>query len=128
MTTRDNDYYYSTHISWKAHRGLSYYLTKCAATESGGIGGGSSATATGASRPLSCVGMLACGDGCSVVVSSSVVVVGGGGGSLHLIDLTGSHRVRAHAIGDAMRASKLHRRITNYDRAGDRAITSYSYY
>ena len=78
------------------------------------------------------VGMLACGDGCLVVGSSSSGGGGGGGGSgagsLHLIDLTGSHRVRAHAIGDAMRASKLHRRITNYDRAGDRAITSYSYY
>ena len=89
--------------------GLSYYLTKCAATESGGIGGGSSAAAAAiASRPLSCVGMLACGGGRSGGG-------GGGGGSLHLIDSTGAYRVRAHAIGDAIRASKLHQRMMHVD-------------
>ncbi len=104
----------STYHGRRIAEGLSYYLTKCAAAESGGIGGGSSAAA-GASRPLSCVGLLACGDGSSSVVVQDDGRSATGRGALYLIDSTGSYRVRAHAIGDAVRASKLHRRMMHVD-------------
>jgi hypothetical protein len=95
----------STYHGRRIAEGLSYYLTKCAATASGGIGGGSGNGI--ASRPLSCVGLLACG--------GDNGRGSGSGGSLHIIDSTGSHRVRAHAIGDAIRASRLHRRMMHVD-------------
>jgi len=71
-------------------KGLSYYLTKCAS----GNGG----------RSLSTVGLLA-----TACDSRGK----GDGGSIHLIDTTGSYRVRAHAIGS--RSDALHTRMTYVD-------------
>lgn len=79
--------YYGRRIA----EGLSYYLAKCAFLE--GV------------RSLSCVGLLACG--------SSSAHRRKGGGSLHLIDATGTHRVRAHAIGNG--SSALHGRMVFVD-------------
>ena len=71
-------------------KGLSYYLTKCAS----GNGG----------RSLSTVGLLA-----TACDSRGK----GDGGSIHLIDTTGSYRVRAHAIGS--KSDALHMRMTYVD-------------
>ena len=71
-------------------KGLSYYLTKCAS----GNGG----------RSLSTVGLL---------VTACDSRGKGDGGSIHLIDTTGSYRVRAHAIGS--RSDALHMRMTYVD-------------
>jgi hypothetical protein len=71
-------------------KGLSYYLTKCAS----GNGG----------RSLSTVGLL---------VTACNSRGKGYGGSIHLIDTTGSYRVRAHAIGS--RSDALHMRMTYVD-------------
>ena len=78
--------------------GLSYYLSKC--QFSSGI------------RSLSTVGLLACGTtgGCR---SSSSSTNNNNGGSLYLIDTTGTHRVRAHAIGNG--SFNLHKRMVFID-------------
>mmetsp|Transcript_13265 Transcript_13265/g.27837 ORF Transcript_13265/g.27837 Transcript_13265/m.27837 type:complete len:541 (-) Transcript_13265:290-1912(-) len=59
--------------------GLSYYMAKCSFSEG--------------MRSLSCVGLLACG-------GSNNSNSGNESGTLHLIDVTGIHPVRAHAIGN----------------------------
>ena len=76
--------YYGQRIA----EGLSYYLAKCTFSE--GI------------RSLSCVGLLACGSD-----------YGDEGGSLYLVDATGTHNVRAHAIGHG--SSVLHKRMVFID-------------
>ena len=76
--------------------GLSYYLSKC--QFSSGI------------RSLSTVGLLACG---TTGGSSSSTNNNNNGGSLYLIDITGTHRVRAHAIGNG--SFNLHKRMVFID-------------
>lgn len=93
--------YYGRRIA----EGLSYYLSKCEFSD--GV------------RSLSTVGLLACG-GTRVPEeddrsNGQYVNVKGRGGSLYLIDATGAHRVRAHAIGNGSTA--LHKRLAfvNFD-------------
>ena len=76
--------------------GLSYYLSKC--QFSSGI------------RSLSTVGLLACG---TTGGFSSSTNNNNNGGSLYLIDTTGTHRVRAHAIGNG--SFNLHKRMVFID-------------
>ena len=76
--------YYGRRIA----EGLSYYLAKCSFSE--GI------------RSLSTIGLLACG-----------TTNGGSGGSLYLVDATGIHSVRAHAIGNG--ANNIHKRMVYVD-------------
>ena len=73
--------------------GLSYYLSKCEFSE--GV------------RSLSTVGLLACGSSSTTSSSSK--------GSLYLIDATGIHPIRAHAIGNG--SNTLHERLVriNFD-------------
>jgi len=80
--------YYGRRIA----EGLSYYLSKCVFSE--GV------------RSLSTIGLLACG-------SSSGGGGRGGRSLLYLIDATGTHRVRAHAIGNG--SSALHSRLAYVD-------------
>ena len=77
--------YYGRRIA----EGLSYYLAKCSFSE--GI------------RSLSTTGLLACGTTNKAV----------GGGSLYLVDATGIHPVRAHAIGNG--ANNIHKRMVYED-------------
>lgn len=103
--------YYGRRIA----EGLSYYLARCSFSEG--------------ARSLSTVGLLACG---SNVLPQTIPLIGsvqgedvaesgspgnvhprGAGGSLHLVDATGTHRVRAHAIGNG--AAALHRRMAFVD-------------
>ena len=72
--------------------GLSYYLAKCSFSE--GI------------RSLSTIGLLACG-------TTTVNKEGSSGGSLYLVDATGIHSVRAHAIGNG--SSNIHKRMVYVD-------------
>ena len=73
--------------------GLSYYLAKCEFSE--GV------------RSLSTIGLLACGSSSTTSSSSK--------GSLYLIDATGVHPIRAHAIGNG--SNTLHERLVriNFD-------------
>ncbi|KAL7533047.1 hypothetical protein ACHAXR_005014, partial [Thalassiosira sp. AJA248-18] len=89
--------YYGRRIA----EGLSYYLARCTFSEG--------------MRSLSCVGLLACGDirSNSGQRTRATTPERGGGGSLYLIDATGTHRVRAHAIGNG--SSVLHRRMVFVD-------------
>jgi len=72
--------------------GLSYHLSKCVFSE--GV------------RSLSSVGLLASASASGSTRTNTV-------GSLHLIDATGTHRVRAHAIGSG--SSSLHKRLVFVD-------------
>lgn len=76
--------------------GLSYYLSKCEFSE--GV------------RSLSTIGLLACGSSTTSSSSSS-----SSKGSLYLIDATGIHPIRAHAIGNG--SNTLHERLVriNFD-------------
>jgi len=80
--------YYGRRIA----EGLSYYLAKCTFSE--GI------------RSLSTIGLLACG-------TATVTKGGSGGGSLYLVDATGIHSVRAHAIGNG--SNNIHKRMVYVD-------------
>lgn len=75
--------------------GLSYYLSKC--QFSSGV------------RSLSTVGLLACG----TTGGSSSSTNNNNGGSLYLIDTTGTHQVRAHAIGNG--SFNVHKRMVFID-------------
>jgi len=79
--------YYGRRIA----EGLSYYLAKCSFSE--GI------------RSLSTIGLLACG--------TNTATTKGSDGSLYLVDATGIHSVRAHAIGNG--SSNIHKRIVYVD-------------
>lgn len=85
-----SSYMSSSAMNRRIAKGLSYYLTKCAS----GNGG----------RALSTVGLLA-----TACDSRGK----GDGGSIHLIDTTGSYRVRAHAIGS--KSDALHMRMMYVD-------------
>lgn len=84
-SSSSSSYMSSSAMDRRIAKGLLYYLTKCAS----GNGG----------RALSTVGLLATSKG--------------DGGSIHLIDTTGSYRVRAHAIGS--KSDALHMRMTYVD-------------
>jgi len=83
--------YYGRRIA----EGLSYYLSKCSFSE--GI------------RSLSTIGLLACGTATVTKEGSR----GSSSGSLYLVDATGIHSVRAHAIGNG--SNNIHKRIVYVD-------------
>ena len=85
--SQPNKSYYGRRIA----EGLSYYLAKCTFSE--GI------------RSLSTIGLLACG--------TTTATTKGSGGSLYLVDATGIHFVRAHAIGNG--SNNIHKRMVYVD-------------